>query len=153
MNAQNLVRWNTLNEAEKKVKTEKKKKIMVDVYTSWCGWCKKMDSGTFNTPYVAEYLNNNFYSVKLDAETKNDIAFQNKVYKFVNGSNELAYKFLNGQMSYPSVVFLDENLNIIQAIPGYRSAEEFEKIISYFAQNGYQKMPYTRYEKEYKRSN
>jgi len=41
------VNWMTFEEAEIKYQ-EEKRKIFVDVYTDWCGWCKKMDANTFN---------------------------------------------------------------------------------------------------------
>ena len=61
------VQWMSFEEAVAKNKLEPKK-IFVDVYTDWCGWCKKMDAGTFNNPVVAKYLNEKYYNVKLDAE-------------------------------------------------------------------------------------
>ncbi|HSJ67441.1 MAG TPA: DUF255 domain-containing protein, partial [Anditalea sp.] len=50
------INWLTFEEAA--AMTEKDPKmIIVDVYTDWCGWCKKMDKGTFTDPTVVEYIN------------------------------------------------------------------------------------------------
>ena len=57
------VKWMSFEEAVAKSKIEKRK-IFIDVYTDWCGWCKVMDKSTFNDPQVAKILNEKFYPVK-----------------------------------------------------------------------------------------
>jgi thioredoxin-related protein len=146
------IHWYSIDQVEALQKKEKRK-IMIDVYTNWCGWCKHMDKTTFAQQYIAHYINENYYAVKLNAEQKEDIKFKNRTYKFVSqsnvGFNELAAELLNGQMSYPSTIFLDEDFNVIQAISGFLKSEQFEVIISYFGENNYKKIPWARYEKTY----
>jgi thioredoxin-related protein len=106
------VKWLTLEEALEKSKTDKRK-IFVDVYTDWCGWCKRMDSTTFLSPAVVQYLNDHYYPVKFNAEQQKDIVFKDKTYQFkkngTSGYHELAAQWLNNRLTYPTVVFLDEN--------------------------------------------
>src|SRR5271154_6892604 len=87
------VKWMTFEQAVEKSKTEKRS-IFIDVYTSWCGWCKVMDKNTFNEPIVAKILNEKFYPVKFDAEQTEDVVFNGKTFKFVpygnKGSHQLA---------------------------------------------------------------
>jgi len=132
------VQWMSFEEAIEKNKTEKKK-IFIDIYTDWCGWCKKMDASTFNNPVVAKYLNEKYHNVKLDAEGKDSIQFDGHTFKWVNtgrnGIHELAYALLNGKMSYPTVVFLDEEFRIIQPLPGYQKAPFFDKVIKFYGEN------------------
>ncbi|MEL6974276.1 MAG: DUF255 domain-containing protein [Bacteroidota bacterium] len=117
------------------------KKIFVDVYTDWCGWCKKMDKDTFQNEAVATYMKEHFYMVKMDAEGKDPIDFQGKTFKYVpsgrRGYHELAAALLQGKMSYPTVVFLDEKLNMLSPVPGYQKAKPFLKIAKYFGDNIY----------------
>jgi uncharacterized protein YyaL (SSP411 family) len=54
------VKWYTLEQAIALNKKEPRK-IMIDVYTDWCGWCKKMDITTFNNNVIADYLNSKYY--------------------------------------------------------------------------------------------
>ena len=54
--------------------------IIVDVYTSWCGWCKKMDKTTFQHPDVAKYVSEKFHAVKLDAESTDAITVDDITY-------------------------------------------------------------------------
>jgi thioredoxin-related protein len=104
------------------------KKYLVDIYTEWCGWCKVMDKKTFTDPKVQEYLNDNFHLIKFDAEQKESITYKDKVYEWQagsrNGYNTLAKELLGGRMSYPTMVYLDKNLNKITAIPGYKKPDQ-----------------------------
>lgn len=148
------VNWVELDEAVKIAQTQRKK-ILIKVYTNWCGWCKEMDKNTFSNDYVSKYLNEHYVCVRFNAEQKNDITFQGKVYRLVRTSrgsyHELAAKWLNGNMSYPSTVFLDENGFYIQTIAGYLRPQELEKIITYFATNSHFSMPWQSFESGYKR--
>ena len=80
--AEAQINWLTWEEAQAKNQKEARK-FIVDVYTQWCGWCKKMDKATFEQTEIFNYINANYYAVKFDAETRTDIQFKDKVYKYV----------------------------------------------------------------------
>jgi thioredoxin-related protein len=154
--SQAQVKWYKIEEAEQQAATQGKK-IMVKVYANWCGWCKEMDKATFPNQHVAKILNQSFISVQFNAEQLGDIAWSGTTYKVVRPKNsgryhQLAAKWLNGQMSYPTIVILDENGQVLQAIAGYRRAAEFEKIIAFFAADAYKNTNWAVFEKSYKRS-
>jgi thioredoxin-related protein len=146
------VNWLSFEEAVEKSKTEKRK-IFIDVYTSWCGWCKVMDKNTFSQPIIAEYLNENFYAVKLNAEQKEDIFFRDHTFKFIasgnRGYHELAASLLSNKMSYPSVVFLDENFNIIQPLAGYLKPDRFEMIVKFIGGDNFKTVDWQTWEGEF----
>jgi len=148
------INWMTFEEVEKAQK-EDKKKVFVDVYTKWCGWCKKMDKSTFKKKHIIQYVNENFYAVKFDAEYKKDITLDGKTYKFIKGEkgqrgyHELAAAITKGRLSFPTSVFLNDNLSLIQPIPGYLDELKFEVIMTYFAENQHRKTPWTTYQKTY----
>jgi len=150
--AQNRIRWMTWEEALAAHEKEPKK-FVVDIYTKWCGWCKKMDKSTFQKDDIAKYVNNHFYAVKFNAETKEDIEFNGQTYKYVSkgrkGYHQLAVAITQGQLSYPTVVFLDEKLNLIQPIPGFQDAQMFEMIMTYFADDHYMSTPWNVYTRQY----
>ena len=137
---QTAIEWLSFEQAVQKSLTEQRK-VLVDVYTDWCGWCKKMDKETFNHPEVTRYLNQKYYAVKLNAETRETIKVGDMTFKYVengrSGINELAVTLLDGKMSYPSIVFLDESFNKIQALPGYRDAKTLDQILHFFGQNAH----------------
>jgi len=87
------------------------KLIMIDFYTDWCGWCKKLDADTYPAPEVVKQADN-FISVKLNAEKDTD-------------GIRLAKKFgING---YPTILFLDSNENLAYKVVGYSVPSEFSK--------------------------
>jgi len=136
------INWMSWDEAVALTTTEENpKKIFVDIYTDWCGWCKKMDKDTFQNPKVAAYMSEHYYMVKMDAEGKEPIHYQGKDFKFVpsgkRGYHELAAALLQGRMSYPTVVFLDEERNMLSPVPGYQKVKPFLKIARYFGDNVY----------------
>ena len=150
----NKVNWMSWEQAMELSKFQKKK-IVVAIYTPWCGWCKKMEKTTFSSPQIANYLNDNFYTVRFDAEQKEPVTFNGKVYKYIKPSNgkrgyhEFASALIMGRMSYPTTVFLDENLKIIQPISGYQPIDKFEMIATYFGGDYYKRTPWDKYEKSY----
>ena len=151
-NAQEI-NWLTIEEAEEANKKESKK-ILIDVYTDWCGWCKKMDATTFKDKDVVDYLNQKYYCVKLDGEDKGTLTFKEEEFNFINqgrrGYNELAAGFLKGKMSYPSLVFLDEDLVVLQVMKGFRTADELLPILSFLGDNIYKNSNWTDYINESK---
>lgn len=155
INAQEKINWMTWEQMMVKYRIDKKK-IIVDLYTDWCGWCKRMDNTTFSDPVIAKYINENFYPVKLNGEMKEDLVFEEVTYKFVDkgrrGYHEFAASLTQNRLSYPSFIFLNEDIQVIQVIPGYKDAKSFEYILNFFGGDHYKKTPYTQFEKEFKSS-
>jgi thioredoxin-related protein len=150
------IHWLTWEEAMKKMEVEKKKMI-VDLYTDWCGWCKRMDQTTFQNPVIVAYVNANYYAVKLNGEEEKPITVGDKTYEFVKstatkgtkGYHELAQVLAMGRLSYPTIVFLNEEGNILQPIPGYKDATAFAMIMTYFGDNHYKSTPWDLYQQSY----
>lgn len=121
------LQWNTLENIEATVKNDPKP-VIIDVYTDWCKWCKVMDQQTFSDANVVQYLQQNYHMVKLNAEQKEAINFKGKQYNYVQngrrGYNQVAAELCKGQLSYPSFVVLDKNLNPVQILKGFKSPDQ-----------------------------
>lgn len=147
------LKWYTFEEVTELVKSEPRP-VLVDVYTDWCGWCKKMDKATYENPEIVEYLNKNFYSVKFDAETKDTVIFHGR--EFYNqranqrrGSHDLAIALLQGKMSYPTTVFLNGELQLLTAAPGYMEPKKIEPILHYIQKEAYKTQKWEEFQKNF----
>jgi thioredoxin-related protein len=140
--AETAVKWLSWEEAVA-ANEKQPKKLFVDIYTDWCGWCKRMDATTFKDEKVVGYLNEHFHAVKLDAEQKEDIEFDGHTFKFIkggrNGVHELAYSLLDGRLGFPSFVFLDENFRRISISPGFKTSDVMLKELKYVGEEEYLK--------------
>ncbi len=116
---------------------------LVDFYTAWCGYCKKMDRETFSDPTVAKILNRYFYPVKFNAESKKEFTWFGKKYKAGGGR---VHEFARGVKGYPTTVLYRADGSLFQSIPGFASAKEYTVILWYFASGDYQRYPFDRYQ-------
>ncbi len=129
------IKWMSMEEALE-LQKENPKKIFVDVYTHWCGWCKKMDKSTFLNQEVIKSINANYYAVKFDAEMKEPITFNGQEYVNTNPSgrrsaHQLAAKLLNNRLSYPSFVLLNNDLNTLTILKGYLKPNQIIPVLDY----------------------
>jgi thioredoxin-related protein len=133
------IQWMSFEEAVS-LSEKNPKKLFIDVYTDWCGWCKKMDKSTFADSSISAYINQNYYPVKLNAETKDTIRFREQVFYFEAQykSNTLAVSLLSGKMGYPSYVILDEKFALAtQPLQGYMTVEQLLPTLRYYGDNIY----------------
>ncbi len=136
----NDIKWLSFKEAQE-LNQKDPKPFFIDVYTDRCGWCKKLDKTTLRDTTVVAFMNTYFYAIKFDAESFESIQFNNQVYENKgNGrrpKHELAKALLNNKMSFPSLVFLNENLQILTVIGGYVEADEFSIVLEFLGAKKY----------------
>lgn len=135
------VTWYSFEEGMKLAK-KKHKFVIVDIYTDWCGWCKKMDKETFRDPEVVKYLNENFIAIKLNAEAKEPIAFNGEIYSNPNPSkqrstHQLAIALAGAKLAYPTYIYLDSKGKSITGTQGYSQPEDLLPLLEYIGSNAY----------------
>ncbi len=137
------IKWLTYDEAIQLSK-KKKKKIFVDVYTDWCGWCKKMDATTMKDPKVVEYMNKRFYAVKLNAESSKAAAYKGTALT----ERELATRVFKAN-GYPTTLYLSEGEDLIINLPGYREAGELAKILYFVGEDKFKTQTWEQFNATY----
>ncbi|MFC7356633.1 thioredoxin family protein [Jejudonia soesokkakensis] len=140
------INWMSMEDALSAQKKEPKK-IFMDAYTTWCGPCKLLDKNTFSNKNVIKYINDHFYAVKFNAEGTEEITYQDFTYTNPNyvpdkkgrNSQHLFAHALKVR-GYPSLVFFEDNGDLIQAIAGYRTPQELEIYLKMIASDDYKKI-------------
>ncbi|MTB53268.1 thioredoxin family protein [Lewinella sp. W8] len=113
------IQWLTFEQLEDSLSVEPKK-VFIDFYTDWCRYCRKMDREVFTRPEVINLLNEEYYAVRLDAETEDTISFGGR--QFINDQlgksrrplHQLAQLLAlrKGQFVAPTLVMLDEEFRV-----------------------------------------
>lgn len=153
-----LVKWMTLQEAMGKIKTTPRP-VIIDFYTDWCGWCKKMMQTTYANPMLAQYINQNFYPVKFNAETKDTIEYLGQKYGPMGlgqrSTNALAVKLLQNKLMYPTTLFLnnyDKNKNdftFSMLAQGYLDNQKIEPMLVFTLENAFRNCGYDDYKMQF----
>lgn len=140
------VNWTTVDKMGELNYKENKKLGFIDLYTTWCGWCKKLDNETFANDTVARILNKYYYAAKFDAETKDEVKWKGMVYRNPDLTKKTIHSFTKhiiiGKISFPTTVVLDKNMNVINVLPGYFPPKDFVMILWYFVNDNYKKYPF-----------
>jgi thioredoxin-related protein len=135
--------WTSMNTALD-IQQKKPKKIMLFVYAEWCKECHKMNETTFVNKDVAKYINKNFYAVHFNGEGTEKVNY--KGFEYTNPNYVPDQKGQNYQhffadalkiKAYPTIVFFDEEGEIISPIEGFKSAKDLEIFLKMIASNDY----------------
>lgn len=111
---------------------QEQKPVLIFIHTDWCKFCQLQDNTTFADPELTQVLNKNFYCLRLNAESKADISFLNRTYKYkLTGYHELAELLAkqNGTFSFPATLVLDHTLQPVKRYTGYVSAADLKSLI------------------------
>jgi len=145
------INWMSLDEVNVKMKTDPRP-VIIDLYTNWCYWCKMMDKKTYNNSKVISYINSHFYAVKLNAETKDTIVWDNNKYEYNPNDkvNDFALYVTQRQLEFPNTVIFPEINKAPAAIPGFMDPKEIEVILKYFGDENYKSQNFSDYSANFK---
>ncbi len=151
------IQWISFTELEQAMQ-KSPKYIFIEVETDWCVYCKMLNKTTFTREKVIATLNKNFYAVKLNAEQPQKIRFAGNEYPFVTQSNgqgihglALALK----AQSYPSLLVLSPDYEVIHRHNGYIKAKKLAPLLTFLGEEKYKEQNWksfiAKYQKEQKK--
>ena len=150
--SQHRVKWHDAKELDTKV-TKGDKKYIIYFYYDGCKWCKTLEENSLSNDQIAKFINNNFYAFRINAIYEDKITIKGHTYTSVPINkyefSELAVDLLSGNMSFPSLVFLDESFNKIQVLHEYVNPTDLEMILTYFAGDYYQNTLFRKFARSY----
>ncbi len=130
------INWQSFEKLEL-LQKQNPKPVFIYIYADWCVYCKKMNRVSFKYKNNIELLNQNYYALKFNLETEQEIVFDGKIFKnqelktHRQPKHDLA-KFLTDKqdkVSLPAIVILDEDFNIIKKLHTYLSPKQFNSLL------------------------
>lgn len=136
-------KWTAYGDALKKAEGSDRI-LVVDVYTNWCSWCKKMDRDVYGDPAVRAVLNQHFIAAKLNAEstTTHAVGGQSR------SERDIAKSF--GVTGYPTTLFLTAAGDPITVLPGYVPKETFLLVLEYIHTRSYERQSWEEFQNQKK---
>jgi thioredoxin-related protein len=142
------VKWMKFEDAVAASKKEPRK-IFVDIYADWCGWCKVLDRNTFSNAVIAKILNEQYYPVKLNAESRNTQTLNGHKIPEAELAARLATAQPGQRYGLPAMAVLNEQTEVLYRIQGAQKPDYMTPVLLFFSKNHYLNKSLETYLKEY----
>ncbi|MGB3774528.1 MAG: thioredoxin family protein [Leeuwenhoekiella sp.] len=125
----NWLNWNQLENALE----ETPKPVFLFFEADWCVYCKKIEREVFTKASVITTLNKQYYALKMDAESTENIAFDGVIFTNEqartqrNGIHELPLLLASREgvpFSLPATVILDKQFSVQQRVFEYYTSAQ-----------------------------
>ncbi|MCS7189325.1 MAG: thioredoxin family protein [Bacteroidia bacterium] len=142
--------WQSIEEAFQRARY-RDKLLLIYLYTPWCSPCVMMDQNVWSNPVIASYATANFHCVRLNAESRDSILFNNTYFPYLPElhANQLAYLLLEGKMEYPALILMEASGSILITLRGFLPLRLLDEVLRYFGGGFYRYMPWTDFQKTY----
>ncbi len=152
------IQWKSFSEVEALMEKQPRK-LLIDVYTDWCGPCKMMNNTTFKDPTVVAYINKHYYAIKFNAEGKDPVKFRGQEFRNDsydasraggrNGTHDLtkAIAPVNGRIAYPTIVYMNEAYELLAPVQGMYQASQIMPVLTFFGEEIYLTQTWEEYSK------
>lgn len=140
--------WQNLHDAFQRARFQDRL-ILIYIYTPWCSPCVMMDQNTWAHPVIATYATANFHCVRLNAEARDSIFFNDTHFPYLPDlhANQLAYLLLEGKMEYPALVLMEPSGTILLTLRGYIGPKLMDEVLRYFGGGFYRHTAWEEFQK------
>jgi len=132
--ADTTLRWKSFPDAVAEAEATDKK-ILIFVYTDWCGWWRKFQREVYTDPAVRQYLNETYVITRVNAEGTESLSFKKMTFTESELASSLQVR------GFPTHVFMApgrEKLQYLYAMPGFMPSDKFGKTLRYFGENHFE---------------
>ncbi|MDR2274190.1 MAG: thioredoxin family protein [Sphingobacterium sp.] len=112
------------------------RETLIFIHTDWCAYCRKMEQEIFTKQEIITMINKNYYAVRLDAESVEEITFDQSIWKAKSNTKKtgqyhrLALQLLNGKrMVFPSLLRFDHEFRLKNIQQKYLTSKELNDFL------------------------
>ncbi len=127
---QERINWISFEQLDSLLAVEPRETLLF-IHTDWCSYCRKMEQEIFTNREIIELINQRYYAVKYDAESTEEIVFDNSIWKPLSRKKKvgkyhpLAVQLLRGkQLVFPSILRLDLEFHLKSIRQKYLNSKE-----------------------------
>jgi thioredoxin-related protein len=124
-------------------KNSSKKKTIVLINTEWCNSCKIMKRTSFTDSLNSKFISEKFDLVDFNPELRDTIRFKETLFQNLGTPqqpfHQLAIALCRNNFILPTMVLLDEDRNLIDAVPNYISPAFMNDIVHFYGEDIYKK--------------
>ena len=127
---------------------EKNKKSLVLIHTSWCNSCRVMKRTSFVDSLVYGYVDSTYRLIDFNPEIKDTLYYQGKAYANNNPQmpfHELTKILSRNNLVIPTLAILDENNNLLDAVPFYLPPAVLKKVLFYYGEDVFKTKSWSEY--------
>jgi thioredoxin-related protein len=125
------IQWHQFDEGLKLAK-EEGKNVLIEFYTDWCGYCKKMNKTTFKDPGIIGMINDNYVPVRVNGDSRDTVNLDG----WITSERNLT-RSEYGVTGYPTYVFLEPDGGKITKLPGYQQSDRLLTILDYLKDDAF----------------
>lgn len=115
------------------------KKILVDVYATWCPYCKRMHEEVYPSEDVQKAISDHFIWVKIDVESTEMVNY------FGEEMTQAQFASALENQNVPTVYFLNDEGAIIGAQPGFLKKDVFANLLMFVGSDSYLNQSFEEY--------
>ncbi|GAA5042662.1 hypothetical protein GCM10011506_45410 [Marivirga lumbricoides] len=125
------VNWTSFEHLGDSLRTERKP-LLIFIHTDWCKYCEMQENLTFEDNPLAAILNKDYYCLKINAESKDNINFLGRIYKFnvSGGYHQLAEMLGKNEegLIFPATIIINKDLQVVNRLQGFQKAKKLIEI-------------------------
>jgi len=115
---------------------EEARPLLIFLHAPWCRYCEAMKGLTFKNREIQQMLEEDFYFVSFDGESREKVVFGGQSFGFEpsgagTGTHQLARQLgeVEGRLTYPTLVFVDPEYRILFSWNAFLPPDQLKEVL------------------------